>query len=446
MRPADWSAAGFGTDPVPGDPDGVRQGGGNYLQIADTIGDTVRGLRTLDLGGTVSEAVDALGETARTVADDIARAEQRYRATGNALVGYAAALASAQDDSLAALQRAHAAQNGAVDAQRERRRYLHLSESSDDPAEALRYERLADDAGIDSRQASAAAGVARQQILDAAARRDRAAETARDEIQNTTSEDGLNDSWWDDWGKDVLSVITDVAGTISAIAGILALVVSWIPVIGQALAAALLLVAGIAAIINAVGNIVLASTGDRTWGEAAVSIVGAALAVIGLGGAARVVGNVAMAGRINAQAAAEVAARGGTETFGALTAQQAIRLRPQQLAESERLWATTVADLAKGDDVFRLYGDGAAQTGASWSTRAPSTFGDYRSALGLPDVNSAERLVHATVDDVGAVVLQRHALPLDGMPGGAPEYIIVGGDLASKGLTNVTDIVWSVAR
>lgn len=126
--------------------------------------------------------------------------------------------------------------------------------------------------------------------------------------------------------------------------------------------------------------------------------------------------------------------------------QQAIRLRPQQLAESERLWATPVADLAKGDDVFRLYGDGAAQTGASWSTRAPSTFGDYRSALGLPDVNSAERLVHATVDDVGAVVLQRHALPLDGMPGGAPEYIIVGGDLASKGLTNVTDIVWSVAR
>lgn len=292
MRPADWSAAGFGTDPVPGDPDGVRQGGGNYLQIADTIGDTVRGLRTLDLGGTVSEAVDALGETAHTVADDIARAEQRYRATGNALVGYAAALASAQDDSLAALQRAHAAQNGAVDAQRERRRYLHLSESSDDPAEALRYERLADDAGIDSRQASAAAGVARQQILDAAARRDRAAETARDEIQNTTSEDGLNDSWWDDWGKDVLSVITDVAGTISAIAGILALVVSWIPVIGQALAAALLLVAGIAAIINAVGNIVLASTGDRTWGEAAVSIVGAALAVIGLGGAARVVGTL----------------------------------------------------------------------------------------------------------------------------------------------------------
>lgn len=442
MRPADWSAAGFGTDPVPGDPDLVRRGGQSYLDTARTIDSTVRGLRTLDLNGTVSEAIDALGETARTVADDIAKAEARYRATGNALVTYSATLAAAQDDSLAALRRAQAAQGDAADAQQERRRYLHLSEDATDPAEALRYETLADSAGTDARHASAAAGAAHQDILDAARRRDRAAESARDDIENTTSGDDLGDSWWDDWGKDVLSVITDVAGTIAGIAGILALVVSWIPVIGQALAAALLLVAGIAAVINAIGNIVLASTGDRSWGEAIVSIIGAALAVICLGGAARVVGNLAMAGRINARAAAEVAARGGTEAFEQLTVRQALRLRPQQLAESERLWATPVADLAKGDEVFRLYGDEALQTGASWSSRAPETFSSTRSALGLPDVNSAERLVSASVDDLGSVVLQRHALPLNGMPGGAPEYIIVGSDLPAKGLTLIRDVAW----
>ncbi|PZU47565.1 MAG: hypothetical protein DI566_05370 [Microbacterium sp.] len=442
MRPADWSAAGFGSDPVPGDPDLVRRGGQSYLDIARTIDSTARGLRTLDLDSTVSEAIDALGETARTVADDIAKAEARYRATGNALVTYSAALAGAQDDSLAALQRAQAAQGDAADAQQERRRYLRLSEDATDPADALRYETLADSAGTDARHASATAGAAHQDILDAARRRDRAAETARDDIENTTSGDDLNDSWWDDWGKDVLSAITDIAGTIAAIAGILALVVSWIPVIGQALAAALLLVAGIAAVINAIGNIVLASTGDRSWGEAIVSIIGAALAVVGLGGAARVLGNLAMAGRINAQAAAEVAARGGTEAFEQLTVRQALRLRPQQLAESERLWATPVSDLAKGDEVFRLYGDEALQTGASWSSRAPETFSSTRSALGLPDVNSAERLVSASVDDLGSVVLQRHALPLNGMPGGAPEYIIVGGDLPAKGLSLIDDVAW----
>ena len=93
---AAWSAAGFGSAPIPGDPDTVRHGGHSYLDIARTIDTTVRGLRTLDLESTVSEAIDALGETARTVADDIAKAEARYRATGNALVSYA----DAQDASV----------------------------------------------------------------------------------------------------------------------------------------------------------------------------------------------------------------------------------------------------------------------------------------------------------------------------------------------------------
>lgn len=448
----DWSAAGFSTDPIPGSPDDVRAGGNSYLDVAGTIERTVRGLRTLDLDSTVSEAIDALAKTAREVADDVAKAEARYRAAGHALVVYAGSLDDAQQDARAALIRAQSAQTDAAAAQRDRRRYLQLSETSDDPAEALRYERLADSAGADGRDASLAAGTARDDILAAAARRDRAAETARDDIENTTHGDDLDDSWWDDWGKDVLAVITDVAGAIASIAGILALVVSWIPVIGQALAAALLLVAGIAAVVNAIGNVVLAATGERSWGEAIVSIVVAALSVVGLGAAARVVGNaaaaarvsarVAAAERINVRAAAEVAARGGTESFERLTVDQAIRLSRRELRESERLWAQTVPDLQVGDDVYRLYGNGAGQTGASWSTRAPETFSSTRSALGLPDVNSAERLVSASVDDLGSVVLQRHALPLNGMPGGAPEYIVVGNDLAAKGLTLIDDVAW----
>ncbi|MFT4136586.1 hypothetical protein [Microbacterium sp.] len=444
MRPTDWSAAGFAHDPIPGDPDHVRRGGQSYLEIAGTIQRTATRLRTLGLDGTVSEAIDALAVTASAVADDISRAEARYRATGNALVSYSSQLASAQDESVIALRRAQAAQGAAEEAQDGRRRYLRLADSTADPTETLRLERLADAAGAEVRHADAAAQGARDDILAAAARRDRAAESARASIENTTSGDDLGDTWWDDWGADVLAVITDVAGAIATIAGILAVVVSWIPVIGQALGAALLLVAGIAAVVNAIGNIVLAATGERGWGEAIVSIIGAALSVVGLGAAARVVGNVAAAGRINARAAAEVAARGGKESFERLTARQAIRLRPSRLAESERLWGTAVPDLAVGDDVFRLYGDEALQTGASWSSRAPTTFGDYRSALGLPDGNSAERLFTGSVDHLGSVVLKRHALPLSGMPGGAPEYIIVGDDLAEKGLTLIEDVVWSV--
>lgn len=470
MRPSDWSAAGFGSDPVPGDPDYVRQGGQSYLEIARTIDSTVRGLRTLDLDSTVSEAIDALGETARSVSDDIAKAEARYRATGNALVSYAAALAGAQDDSAAALRRAQAAQGDAADAQQDRRRYLHLSEDATDPADALRFERLADDAGADGRNASAAAGAAHQDILDAARRRDRAAESAKDDIENTTSGDDLNDSWWDDWGKDVLTVITDVAGTIAGIAGILALVVSWIPVIGQALAAALLLVAGIAAVINAIGNIVLAATGERSWGEAIVSIIGAALSMIGIGGALRAVmgvsrGAVAAAGRSAATGARSLATGASrVRNLGArsrinalareqsgwngekLTVMEALRLKPETLAKSEDLWNAPVAGPSNGDAAFRIWGGKSGAGGGSWSGVDPSTVGSTREMFGLPNVNTMDNLSLGVITDASQVQHVRHALPLDGMPGGGAEWVFRGGSPTdfSVGRVTLVDVPFAV--
>ncbi|WP_413452235.1 hypothetical protein AA0Y32_11835 [Georgenia phoenicis] len=61
----------------------------------------------------------------------------------------------------------------------------------------------------------------------------------------------------------------------------------------------------------------------------------------------------------------------------------------------------------------------------------------------LPDVNTAERLVVARLDDPGQVVLQRHALPLDGMPGGGPEYIIPSGN-QTTGITVFENVVFRV--
>lgn len=442
MRPADWSAAGFGHDPVPGDPDQVRRGGQSYLEIAGTIRRTATGLRTLELDGTVSEAIDALATTASTVADDISRAEARYRATGNALVSYATQLAGAQDDSLTALRRAQAAQGAAEDAQNDRRRYLRLADSAADPTETLRLERLADAAGADGRHADAATHGARDDILAAAARRDRAAESARADIENTTSGDDLGDSWWDDWGADVLAVITDVAGVIASIAGILALVVSWIPVIGQVLAAALLLVAGIAAVVNAIGNTVLAATGERSWGEAIVSILGAALSVIGLGAAARIVGNVAAAGRINAMARLQSGWAGER-----LTVLQAIRLRPSTLRQSEGLWRAPVAAPSNGDDAFRIWGGGSGSGGPSWTGMDPRTLSQPREMFGLPTVNNMETLSIGTVTDSSQVLHVRHGLPLDGMPGGAPEWVFPGGSPVNPlvGRVTITDVPFVVA-
>jgi hypothetical protein len=45
-----------------------------------------------------------------------------------------------------------------------------------------------------------------------------------------------------------------------------------------------------------------------------------------------------------------------------------------------------------------------------------------RAELGLPKVNSGEFLTKASVQDMTGVI-QREALPLDGNPGGGPEWL-----------------------
>jgi hypothetical protein len=440
VRPSDWSALGLSTDPVPGEPDVVSAGGRDYLGVADAIKDAEKKLRSIDLGAYVSNSVDALNETAGKVADNIGKAEARYRATGEALVTYAPALETAQSDSVTALTLARSAQQAADEASNQQQHYLRMAGDAQDPAQALTYKNLAETNEHDATGAESHLRRAQEQLHSAISDRDRAADNAVDHIHNITDHDGLHDSWWDNWGKDLVSIITDVAGWVSTIAGVLALLVSWIPVVGQALAAALLIIAGVAAIVNAIGNIVLAATGERSWTEAIISIAGAVLSVVGMGGAARVVGNVASAARINAKAALEVTAKNAEM----LSVKQAIKLKPSQLAESERLWAKPVADIQDGDQVFRLYGDGAADTGASYSTAAPSSMANPRSSLGLPDVNSADNLIIGQVDDASKAVVTRHALPLNGQPGGAPEYIFPGPFGPDKGVTVLSNTPFSV--
>ncbi|MEE6272338.1 hypothetical protein [Georgenia wangjunii] len=442
MRAVDWSVLDLSGDPVPGDPAVVRTGGERYVEVADAIGRTVTFLRRLDEGTVhVSLAVDALTERAGEVADGVERAQGRYRETGLALIDYAPQLATAQEDSLDAWTLASSARTTETEAAGQQRYYISLASDSADPDSALRYETLADNAGQDAGEARARHALAVQRVNEAIELRDRAAGDAVSRIEEITGGDGLNDGWWDNWGKDLLAVVTDIAGWVATIAGVLALAVSWIPVIGQVLGAALLLVAGVAAIVNAIGNVVLASTGDRTWGEAGMSILGAALSVVGLGGAARLVGGAASAARINARAAVQAGSKGER-----LTVMEAARLRPADLARSERMWAAPINDLPPGSSVYRLHGGGAGPGGASFSSAHPSTLANPRQLLGLPDVNTADNLLIARVTDPDAVVLQRHALPLDGNPGGAPEYIIPGGgaDGARSGIEVLSDTTFRI--
>ncbi len=163
------------------------------------------------------------------------------------------------------------------------RRWALDADTPEQAEDRARYQRLESARRLDVADAQARITTQQEVVAQAVRERDVAAELAVTQISEITGSDGLDDSWWDDWGAKLVTWITNLAEIISAIAGILALLAAFIPIIGPALAGVLMLVSAVAAIIGALGNIALAATGERTWGEAILSIVGAALACVGLG-------------------------------------------------------------------------------------------------------------------------------------------------------------------
>lgn len=447
MRPADWSPLGLATDPTPGDPVLVLAGGHDYLDVAEAIQRAADNARRLEVSGsTVSEAVDALMEAKDETITEIQRAHDRYRTAGAALVEYAGVLERVQGETAAALTSARQAQADAESASSSRSYYLDLVHDAPDEQKPG-YQRLADRYADQADAAAGAVSSARSTVETAVADRDRAAERAVSRIQEITSDDGLDDGWWDDWGSDLVAAITDVAGWVSTITGVLALAVCWIPVVGQALAGVLLAVSAVSAAVNAIGNLVLASTGDRSWTEAVISIAGAALACVGLGGVARVAGR-AITRRVLLREAGSNA-RFADQAHAAVTAfrgRDAVRLLrndPGALWESGRLWAGALTHdvdaAADGQRLYRLYGTQPGYSGwpaevggASWTPTPPYTLRNPRSTMGLPTggesgaYNAADHIVRGELVDASHVVGARHGLPLDGLPGGALEYVVPG--------------------
>ncbi|WP_454855222.1 polymorphic toxin-type HINT domain-containing protein [Promicromonospora soli] len=286
-RPSDWSPVGLDADPTPGDPVLVLSGGQEYLDVADSIDNAASAMSRLDVDGTISLAVDALMETKEETVGEIRRAHGRYVAAGDALVGYADALERVQSETLAALEQARTARDAADAASGSKDRWQDLADSATDESEKQEYQQKADQADSDADQAAGTISTAQGTIETAVSDRDRAAERAIDQIEEITSSDDLNDGWWEDWGSKLVAAIADIADMISTIAGILAIIVAFIPVVGTALAGVLIVIAAVAAIVSALANITLAATGERSWAEAGIAIAGAALSLIGLGGAAK---------------------------------------------------------------------------------------------------------------------------------------------------------------
>ncbi|GAA3855886.1 hypothetical protein [Streptomyces sedi] len=283
-RPADWQPlTEDGRDPVPGDWEMVQEAAARYRRTADAIRRAKELLEdvTDSEDGWQSDAGTAFREKSTEVSDDVWKAYGRYDAAAEALAGYWPELEDAQSESLRLRTEAQEVQaeidslGGRIDgaeADAERAGDSDADDAEDREEEANReVENL--QGQLDYQQGRLTQ--LRTQLAGIVEAKDQAAQRAADAIGDFIGGDGLKDGFWDHVGaffdglKDFLIMIGEWAGRIAAICGVLALLVSWIPVVGQALAGILGAIALVATVFSLVGN---ALSGN--WVGFALDVVG----------------------------------------------------------------------------------------------------------------------------------------------------------------------------
>lgn len=271
-RPADhrWEVLGESGDPVPGDVHDMKALSRRFAATAKTITDTAAALRRIgNLESWDSEAGRAFAEKANETAKTVSKAHDRYADAGSALKEYCTKLETVQGEADKLLTQA---ETKAGDLSTAKSSAANPPKGTDDAAQD-KLDKKASDLQDDL-------DGLREQLSGLKTRHKEAGDKAAKKIHDTTEGDGLNDSWLDDL-RDTLKIVSDIAGAIAAVCGLLALCVGWIPIIGQALAGVLGTIALIATAISLVCHVLLAINGDGSWGDVAMDVLG--LATFGIG-------------------------------------------------------------------------------------------------------------------------------------------------------------------
>jgi tetratricopeptide (TPR) repeat protein len=259
----------------------LERGSEHYGAINQSMKASVSALDDIvSMTDLISDGVEALRERAKEVNKDLGNTIDRYEKASSALSTYASALRSAQSNADALLEEARSAEQRHTTLVNDRNYWLRLEKSAianGDTESAPTYRRRADDLIDDIAAAQRRLVNARDEDLPPVlAARDGAAEEAIGAF-NDAIENGPKDGWWENWGADLFAIISQVASIVAAITGVLALVLCWVPILGQVLAA----IATVATAVALIADIVLALTGEKGWGDVVLGVV--ALATLGIG-------------------------------------------------------------------------------------------------------------------------------------------------------------------
>lgn len=309
-RAEEWAVIGESADPIPGDPEEVAKLGRDLRKTAESIkkqADEIKALSSVEAWK--SKAAEEFRNEAEEAEGKLRKAYKRYDAAADALgekvleggcfTEYASELHRAQTMADKALRDAQQADgenksaHGAIDK-------LPKDTADDDPSRKK----------LEKQQEAAASALDRaKKDLEAAKDvRDEAAKRARDAIRHAIDHDGLKDGTWDkfkDWVHDNagwMETVLAISGWVATICGTLALLVGWIPIIGQALAGILGTIALVATLVSLVGHTLLALAGEGSWFDVALDIVGLATLGIGRGALAAAKGSSAAAQAIGRSA------------------------------------------------------------------------------------------------------------------------------------------------
>lgn len=286
-RPTDWAPLAT-SDPLPGDPDRVVAVARRNGDLAEQLTEQARKLRELATSeGWDSDAGRVFAGSAQDLAGRLEQARRRYSVVAEALGGYAPKLRQAQ-------QEADVARLSARDAQQ------RIDANAPTPTLAA----VTPDQVSVERQRQAAYEAASQDLtqarrrLDGATRdRDAAATTAAHRIKDVIEHDGLQDGFWDkvkDWTADrwngfidwvhehaaAIKFIADVAGMLATVISVVAIAISFIPVLNFLTPILLGIAVGLTA-IALVCHLMLALSGDGSWLEVGLDVF--ALVTFGYG-------------------------------------------------------------------------------------------------------------------------------------------------------------------
>lgn len=267
---ADWSA--LGGDPAPGDVGTMQTMASRYAATADAIRTASTKLNAIkDEGTFVSGAVDEFKKLSGKTGEQIMRAHGRYQKTAEKTRSYATELAELQGRAADALQKAKDQQAAATSAAQSATMFESNLPDEPSEAESTRLRQLQRDA-TNATTSATSAGTAGSAL---ASEWMTLGNKYAKEI-NMAIDDDVKTSGWDHF-VDFMNAIGKIADVVAQVAGILALVLAWVPILGQALAA-IALVAGLVSLLAKTLNAI--DTGEG-WGDVLWAAIGVATGALG---------------------------------------------------------------------------------------------------------------------------------------------------------------------